>query len=689
MRVTRPIIPLTSLAIPTRRIPSVSSVAIFPGTSRHPSSGATSRGVLFHIRPAATHAHSPGGCAVAELVSRPSRPVLLKPLLSPCITVAPLKSMVRREDVRAADIEVVDDELDTEDLEAAGCAVCASGAHRPRPPVRFTVTLPAPGTPVPSVAALVADAHALAQENQALRAQCELVSVNNAGLAAHASVLHDRNLALLHRAREGYQAGMANVDLEDRVRGLRDQAGRVDAAETQLGVFKASSVEDYHALQDQLAASQAQVADLSARLAAAPPSTSTVSMARLFAALGERDDARAERDDLRTRLAAAEAALVPVQAQLDAAVTQRDRARQSVARRERKRDGALAERDQARRDLVALEQERDAVVGERDQARQVSLTLEQGRDAAVRERDQARQAQAGVEQQRDALVEDLRVARNSLAQRRAETESAQRLNDPLQADVRRVNALLVAHAEELQRETARIRELEETVAAASTARVVAEAETARAQANELQAASRSGQYRTGWLAMRRRSLQRRDAAGAHIRRLSVRVADLADERDLAVRERDERAVAWRRMLRDARRSRELAQRVRDDLAGKLANSVSSVGCTIDTADLIRRLEATYAAEVNAAIPLPPADLARATPVAVSVASPPVVVAGSSGSAPSSGTVPSTSVSAQRPSSSWSQAFRLSAPFFELRRAPGDLHVEFFATASKSAGFYKG
>ncbi|EGZ05769.1 hypothetical protein PHYSODRAFT_251488 [Phytophthora sojae] len=332
-------------------------------------------------------------------------------------------------------------------------------------------------------------------------------------------------------------------------------------------------------------------------------------------------------------------------------MAERDRARQSAVRRERQRDVALAERDQARRDFAALEQERDAVVVERDQARQVSLALEQTRDAATRERDQARQAQARAEQQRDALVEDLRVTRNSLAQSRAETESAQRMNDPLQADVRRVNALLVAHAEELQRETARIRELETTAATASTARVVAEAETARAQANELQAVSRSGQYRTGWLAMRRRLLQQSDAAGAHIRRLSVRVADLADERDLAVRERGERAMAWRRMLRDARRSRELAQRVRDDLAGKLASSVSSVGGTIDTAGLIRRLEATYAAEANAAVPLPPADPAGATPMAVSVASPPAVVAGPSALAPSSDTVPSSSDSTQQPSSS--------------------------------------
>ncbi|EGZ13314.1 hypothetical protein PHYSODRAFT_259165 [Phytophthora sojae] len=467
--------------------------------------------------------------------------------------------MVRRDDVRAADIEVVDDELDTEDLEAAGCVVCASGAHRPHPPARLPVTLPAPGTPVPSVAALVADARALAQENRTLRAQYELVSVNNAGLAAHASVLHDRNLALLRHAREGYRAGMvmleqarlscerterANSELEDRVLGLRDMAGRTAAAETQLRVFKASSEEEYHNLQNQLAASQAQVADMSARLAAvpavaAPASTSTVSMARLFTALGERDDARAERDDLRTRLAAAEAALV------------------SVSTRPWRGEVELASPPSVESGSVTSPS--PSVTKRVGTSRRSSRSATQSSWSAIR-------------LDRCPSLWSKLVA---LQPRRAETESTQRMNDPLQADVRRVNALLVAHAEELQRETARIRELETTAATASTARVVAEAKTARAQANELQAVSRSGQYRTGWLAMRRRLLQQSDATGAHIRRLSVRVADLADERDLAVRERDERAMAWRRMLRDARRSREFAQRVRDDLAGKLASSVSS------------------------------------------------------------------------------------------------------------------
>ncbi|EGZ23217.1 hypothetical protein PHYSODRAFT_246140 [Phytophthora sojae] len=582
MRVTRPIIPLTSLAIPTR-----------------------------------------------QLVSRPSRPVLLKPLLSPCIAVAPLKSMVRREDRWST----TNSTPKTSKLPAVPSA--RVGAHRPRPPARFPVTLPAPGTPVPSVAALVADAHALAQENRAPRAQYELVSVNNTGLAAHASVFHDRNLALLHRTREGYQAGMvmleqallsrarteqANVDLEDRVRGLRDQAGRVDAAETQLRVFKASSVEDYHALQDQLAASQAEVADLSARLAAvppvpAPPSTSTVSMARLSPV--ESDNVTAPSPNVTKH--------VGISLRSSRSVTQSSGSAIRLGRCPSLWSKVVTLQSVSATKHVKLRRELNS-----------SATLW------------------------------LRICASLVTRLlKVELRLSLPLNDPLQADVRRVNALLVTHAEALQRETDRIRELEETAAAASTARVVAEAETARAQANELQAASRSGQYRTGWLAMWRRSLQRRDAAGAHIRRLSVRVADLDDERDLAVRERDERAVAWRRMLRDARRGRELAQRVRDDLAGKLANSVSSVGGTIDTADLIRRLEATYAAEVDAAIPLPPADLARATPVAVSVASPPVVVAGSSASAPSSGTVPSPSVSAQRLSSSVAKTPPFAEPFFPL------------------------
>ncbi|KAE8973584.1 hypothetical protein PR003_g27172 [Phytophthora rubi] len=124
--------------------------------------------------------------------------------------------------------------------------------------------------------------------------------------------------------------------------------------------------------------------------------------------------------------------------------------------------------------------------------------------------------------------------------------------------------------------------------------------------------------------MRPASERRREAVDAHVRRLSIRLAELEEERDLAARERDERAVAWRRMLREARRGREMAQRVRDELANRLAGIVVSVGGQIDTVDLVRRLEATFTAEVNAAIPLPPADPSQTAALATPVDPVPVV-----------------------------------------------------------------
>ncbi|EGZ12929.1 hypothetical protein PHYSODRAFT_511923 [Phytophthora sojae] len=414
--------------------------------------------------------------------------------------------MARRHDVDANDIDLEEEELDTDDLEAAGCAVCALGAHRLHLPVAPQVQLPASGAPVHSVTALVTDARTLQLENQELRAQYELVSAHNAGLATHASVLHDCNLAILHRAREGYRAGMIRLEqallsrehaerdyavLEDRVAEFRARAERADAAEALLRAERGPSTEQYRNLQAQLRAAQDQVTDLTAQLARAPatPPPSTVPLAPLFAAQGERDDARAERDDLR--------------------------------------------------------------------------------------------------QQGAPVDEELRAARASLSQSRMNIEAAQNLNVPLQDDLRRVNALLVAHAEELRRGATRIHELEESVATATTLRVAAESEMSRAQAVELCATSRAAQYRAGWLSMRRSSQQRRGGVGAQTHRLSARVAELEEERDLAIRERDERAVAWRRMLRDARRGRELARRVCDELADRLAGVVTRVGGQIDSADLVR------------------------------------------------------------------------------------------------------
>ncbi|KAE8905211.1 hypothetical protein PF003_g11323 [Phytophthora fragariae] len=86
----------------------------------------------------------------------------------------------------------------------------------------------------------------------------------------------------------------------------------------------------------------------------------------------------------------------------------------------------------------------------RDQARWASVILRRQRDAAVAERYRACQVSAILEQQQAATIEELRVARDSLSQSRTEVESAQRPNAQLQDDLRRVNNLLVAHAEELR-----------------------------------------------------------------------------------------------------------------------------------------------------------------------------------------------------------------------------------------------
>ncbi|EGZ07828.1 hypothetical protein PHYSODRAFT_527295, partial [Phytophthora sojae] len=489
--------------------------------------------------------------------------------------------MARRHDVDVNDIDLEEAELDTDDLEAAGCAVCALGAHRPRLLVAPQVQLPASGAPVHSVTALVADAHTLQRENQELCAQYELVSAHNAGLATHASVLHDRNLAVLHRAREGYRAGMIRLEqallsrehaerdyavLEDRVADFRARAERADAAEALLRAERGSSTERYRDLQAQLWAARDQVTDLTAQLVRAPatPPPSTVSLARLFAAQCARDDARAEH-------------------------------------------------------------------------------------AAVAERDQARQALTALEQQRAPVDEELRAARASLSQSRMEIEAAQNLNVPLQDDLRRVNALLVVHAEELRRGATRMHELEESVATATTLRVAAESEMARAQAGERCATSRAAVYRAGWLSMRRSSQQRRGAVGAQTHHFSARVAELEEERDLAIRERDERAVAWRRMLRDARRGRELARRVRDELADRLAGVVTHVGGQIDTADLISRLEATFTAEIDGAIPLPPAiPTSAAVPVASAVPVPAPTASSSGARAGSSASTAGSTTGASPP-----------------------------------------
>ncbi|KAG6582983.1 uncharacterized protein IUM83_06089 [Phytophthora cinnamomi] len=156
----------------------------------------------------------------------------------------------------------------------------------------------------------------------------------------------------------------------------------------------------------------------------------------------------------------------------------------------------------------------------------------------------------------------------------------------MQDDLRRANALLVAHAEEPRRSATRIQDLEKFLSIAGDASIAADAEATRAQADELQAVSRAEKYRTGWRDMRRTSSQLPGVARS--RRLSTRVVELESEVDQAVRERDEGAVAWCRLIREERRGRKSTQRVRDLLASRLANAVISVGDSVNTSDLIRQ-----------------------------------------------------------------------------------------------------
>ncbi|KAE8960709.1 hypothetical protein PR001_g30293 [Phytophthora rubi] len=123
-------------------------------------------------------------------------------------------------------------------------------------------------------------------------------------------------------------------------------------------------------------------------------------------------------------------------------------------------------------------------------------------------------------------------------------------------------------------------------------------------------------------------------------------------------------MAWRRMLRDARRGRELAQRVRDELADRLAGVVMGAGGQIDTAGLINRLEATFTAEVNAAVPLPPAVPASAAVPAIAAVSTPAASApapAASGSGTRTGSLAATTGSTTGTSSSLGPSGSHSAP----------------------------
>ncbi|RLN60827.1 hypothetical protein BBJ29_005884 [Phytophthora kernoviae] len=173
--------------------------------------------------------------------------------------------------------------VDEDDVGSDRCNVCVLGSRRPEIPSPLTVDLPSLGDPDPRVDAIVCDANALECENRVLRSRLELSTALSAGLAAHASILHDRNLGILSRAREGFDLGTATVSglhdqldrlraedvrLRDELATVRAQADRADGFETRYFALERTTTEETHVAQDVLNRERARVAQLLAQLGA-------------------------------------------------------------------------------------------------------------------------------------------------------------------------------------------------------------------------------------------------------------------------------------------------------------------------------------------------------------------------------------------------------------------------------------
>ncbi|GMF33976.1 unnamed protein product [Phytophthora fragariaefolia] len=98
-------------------------------------------------------------------------------------------------------------------------------------------------------------------------------------------------------------------------------------------------------------------------------------------------------------------------------------------------------------------------------------------------------------QERDTAVKELRVAHAALSTATRETNMLRTSRGTQETDLRRATALLTAHAEEHQRDTARIRDLEDAVSRAESARVVAESARSEAEAWALRVDSRASAFR--------------------------------------------------------------------------------------------------------------------------------------------------------------------------------------------------
>ncbi|GMF32568.1 unnamed protein product [Phytophthora fragariaefolia] len=195
------------------------------------------------------------------------------------------------------------------------------------------IQLPSSDDPRATVASFLIDAAGLEHQVTRLGAHNELTAVYNAVLAAHAFTLHARNHAVLRRAHEGFDLGTAtvtglnerlestqqeNICLEDEVERLRARATQVDSLEPLYRTLDQSSLEDAYGLQDELAAAQARISELEARVAECSADRSCQGRASTATSSdrAQLDRVQAELVTAQTDLVSARATLSAVNAQL-------------------------------------------------------------------------------------------------------------------------------------------------------------------------------------------------------------------------------------------------------------------------------------------------------------------------------------------------------------------------------------
>ncbi|GMF14510.1 unnamed protein product [Phytophthora fragariaefolia] len=217
---------------------------------------------------------------------------------------------------------------------------------------------------------------------------------------------------------------------------------------------------------------------------------------------------------------------------------------------------------------------------------------------------------AQARQGRDVAMQEILTTREALQTATREADMLRASRGTQETDLRRVTASLTAHAEEHQRDTTRIQNLEDLVARSESARVIAESVHSEVEACVLgltpvcrhsDVSWKSPSSRAGTPASARRTRSALDEQG---QRLRIRIVELGQERDRATRDYADQVAIWDRLLNNARTCREFALRFRDALGARIVASVREAGGTLETNGILRQSERAVEGAANRAVSVP-------------------------------------------------------------------------------------